>query len=226
MRGIIEVTVRLIEAGRRVYTKKWNFLGLFAIAFLGNVIVLGYLGLLPEMSQSSITPIVSLTANQSGVTSIQTRSPAVAELPAKIEIIKINLSANVVNPTTTSIEALDTELLKGVVRYPTSAKLGETGNVVLFGHSSYLPVVGNKAYKAFNEIQKLVAGDVVVVYASDTVYTYEVKSVAKEKADNNAAIPLSVTGKVLTLVTCNSFGAKEDRFVVTADFVGSHSIPS
>ena len=226
MRGIIDVTVRLVEAGRRVYAKKWNFLGLFAIAFLGSVTVLGYSGLLPEMSRSAVAPTISLTANQSGVASINTPSPAVAELPTKIEIVKINLSANVVNPTTTSIEALDTELLKGVVRYPTSAKLGETGNVVLFGHSSYLPVVGNKAYKAFNEIQKLVAGDIVVVYASDTVYTYEVKSVAKEKADNNTAIPLSVTGKVLTLVTCNSFGAKSDRFVVTADFVGSHSVPS
>jgi sortase (surface protein transpeptidase) len=29
---------------------------------------------------------------------------------------------------------------------------------------------------------------------------------------------------VLTLVTCNSFGAKEDRFVVVADFVESHSL--
>ena len=60
------------------------------------------------------------------------------------------------------------------------------------------------------------------MYSSDTVYTYRVRSVVEEKADDNTAIPLSVVGKVLTLVTCNSFGTKQDRFVVIADFVESH----
>ncbi|MEK7125993.1 MAG: sortase, partial [Patescibacteria group bacterium] len=142
----------------------------------------------------------------------------------KIEISKIGLSAVIVNPTTTDIAALDKELLKGAVRYPTSAKLGEIGNVVLFGHSSYLPVVGNQAYKSFNGIQKLAVGDVVTVYSDNTAYTYSVRNVAEEKADANIAIPLSVSGKILTLVTCNSFGAKEDRFVVTAELVESHLI--
>ena len=40
----------------------------------------------------------------------------------------------------------------------------------------------------------------------------------------DTGINLEVTGRVLTLVTCNSFAAKTDRFVVTADFVESHSI--
>ena len=114
--------------------------------------------------------------------------------------------------------------MKGAVRYPTSAKLGETGNVVLFAHSSYIPVVGNQAYKAFNGIQKLVVGDVVTVYSATMVYTYRVRSFTKESANDNIPIPLSVNGKILTLVTCNSFGTKEDRFVVVADFVESHSI--
>jgi len=123
----------------------------------------------------------------------------------------------------TDIVTLDKELLKGAVRYPTSALLGETGNVVLFGHSSYLPVVRNQAYKAFNGIQKLAAGDIITVYSSTATYSYRVKSVTKESA-NDAGIPLSVTGRVLTLSTCDSFGEKSDRFVVVADFVESHSI--
>ena len=110
------------------------------------------------------------------------------------------------------------------MRYPTSARLGETGNVVIFGHSSYLPVVGNQAYKAFNGIQKLVAGDTITVYSSGTAYTYQVRDVAKESAASDAGIDLAVTGRVLTLATCDSFGAKSDRFIVTADFVESHSV--
>lgn len=198
----------------RIIAKKWSFLAAFAFIFIASVFILGQFGLLPEKISAEVAETVIPVA----------KSPSVAEFPAKIEIPKINLSTIVVNPTTTDIIVLDKELLKGAVRYPTSAKLGETGNVVLFGHSSYLPVVGNKAYKAFNEIQKLAPGDAVTVYSSDTAYTYRVRGVEKEKADNNTAILLSVDGKVLTLVTCNSFGAKEDRFVVTADFVGSNPI--
>jgi sortase A len=147
----------------------------------------------------------------------------VSEFPVKIEIPAINLSTTVSNPTSTVIKTLDEELLKGAVRYPTSALLGEMGNVVLFGHSSYLPVVINQAYKAFNDIQKLTVGDVVIVYSSGTAYTYAVRTVEKEST-NTAGIPLKVDGRVLTLSTCDSFGAKSDRFVVTADFVESHSI--
>ena len=225
MGGIIDVTVRLIRAGRRTYTRKWSFLWLFTIAFLSSVAVLGQMDLLPEKPVVAVAPVVTLTANKSDdvkIDNIQT----VPELPTKIKITKINLSASVVNPTTTGIEVLDKELLKGVVRYPTSAKLGEVGNVVLFGHSSYLPIVNNQAYKTFNGIQKLAVGDVVIVYSSNTAYTYRVRSVTKESADNNTAIQLSMNDKVLTLVTCNSFAAKQDRFVVTADFVESHSISS
>ncbi|MDP1707011.1 MAG: sortase [bacterium] len=224
MGGIIDIAVRLIRAGRLAYARKWNFFGLFAIVFFSSVAILDQLDLLPEKPIVVVAPIVVLTENKSGTVAINDTSPTVPELPARIEITKINLSANVVNPTTTNIADLDGELLKGAVRYPTSAKLGETGNVVLFGHSSYLPVVKNQAYKAFNDIQKLSAGDTVTVYSSDTAYTYRVRSVAKEVADDNTAIPLSVNGKVLTLVTCNSFADKQDRFVVTADFVESNPI--
>jgi LPXTG-site transpeptidase (sortase) family protein len=148
----------------------------------------------------------------------------VAELPIKITIPAINLSATIANPTTTNAEILDRDLLSGAVRYPTSAELGENGNVVIFGHSSYLPIVGNQAYKTFNGIQKLAVGDTIAVSSYDLIYTYRVKSVTKESTDN-ATIPLSVNGKVLTLSTCDSFNKKTDRFVVVADFVESHAIP-
>ena len=218
MKGCIEFIVRLIRANRQAYARKWSFLGVFAFVFFGSVVILGRLDLLPQtVSAEAATPTVVISAHQSNPV-------AVAELPMKIEIPKINLSTIITNPTTTVIAALDKELLKGAVRYPTSAKLGEAGNVVLFGHSSYLPVVGNQAYKAFNNIKKLVEGDTIVVYSSSTVYTYRVRTVEKKVATDDG-IPLSTTDRVLTLTTCNSFGnPKENRFVVTADFVESHSI--
>lgn len=215
MERFIDFTVRLIQAVRRVYARKWSFLVIFSCVFFGSVIVLGALDLLPQTSPAPATAPVG--ANKP--LPIDT-----VELPMKIEILTLGSSANIANPTTLDIATLDKELLKGAVRYPTSAKLGESGNVVVFGHSSYLPVVGNQAYKTFNGIQKLVIGDTITVYSSTTAYTYRVTSVAKESADANSAIPLSIIGKMLTLVTCDSFGAKTDRFVVVADFVESHAV--
>lgn len=220
MAGMINFVAWFVTATAQSYARKWSFLGFFAVAFLGSIIVLAKYDLLPEMSSVSNIPSVTLASNLS---SAQVSKSATPEFPTKIEIPKIDLLVMIENPSTTNIEALDALLLKGAVRYPTSAKLGENGNVVLFGHSSYLPIVRNQAYKAFNGIQRLVVGDVITVYSSTATYSYRVKSVTKENA-NDAGIPLSVTGRTLTLSTCDSFGEKTDRFVVVADFVESHLI--
>lgn len=217
MGKIIGITVRLVLAGKRAYTKKWSFLALFLFAFFGSISVLVRFDLLPEAPPQTALAEAALTESKLVATA------SASELPTAIEIPAIGLRADVLNPTSTSIRVLDSALLSGAVRYPSSAKLGETGNVVLFGHSSYLPLVRNPAYKTFNDIQKLVAGDLVTVSSSGTAYTYRVRSVKKEDA-GSAGIPLQVSGRVLTLSTCDSFGAKTDRFVVVADFVESHSL--
>ena len=223
MNGLVTITVRIIRACQRAYAKKGIFFGLFICVFLGSVIFLARFDLLPSVANASENLLGSST-NQMAAISLNALSPMLPELPVKIVIPKINLSATVANPTTTDTNVLDQDLLSGAVRYPTSARLGENGNVVIFGHSSYLPIVGNQAYKTFDGIQKLVAGDLIIVSSSDEAYTYQVESVTKESA-NDAVIPLSVAGKELTLSTCDSFSATTDRFVVVADFVESHAIP-
>ncbi|MCR4275997.1 MAG: sortase [Candidatus Parcubacteria bacterium] len=223
MEQIVDFTVRLIRAGKEAYAKKWSFFGVFFFMFFGSVVVLAQLGLLPNTTPAPIEAAAIVAAPKVSQSARTSEPIASAELPTKIEIPAINLAATIENPTVTTVAVLDGGLQRGAVRYPTSASLGEVGNIVLFGHSSYLPVVGNPAYKTFNGIQKLVAGDVITVYSSRTAYTYRVRSMAKESA-NDGAIPLDVSGRVLTLATCNSFGTKTDRFVVTADFVESHSI--
>ena len=216
-KGIASVLARVWRASRRMYARKWSFLGVFAFVFALTLGILWQLGLTPDPAQ-----IVEAVA----ATSTPAVSPIAPEQPVKIDIAAIGLEATVADPTTTDVDALDALLLKGAVRYPTSGLLGEeNANVVIFGHSSYLPVVGNQAYKTFDGIQKLHAGDLITVYSSDRVYTYAVSSVSKEDA-NSAGIPLQVTGQVLTLSTCDSFATKSDRFVVTANFVESHVLSS
>jgi sortase (surface protein transpeptidase) len=54
---------------------------------------------------------------------------------------------------------------------------------------------------------------------------YAVDSVQQMSATSDA-IPLTSTGYTLTLATCDSFGKKTDRFVVTATLVGSYALGS
>ena len=153
-------------------------------------------------------------------------SNAVAETPVRIIIDAISLDATVSNPITTDADVLDADLLKGAVRYPTSALLGINGTVLLFGHSSYLPIVRNLAYKTFDDIQKLKSGDEISVYSATKEYRYRVAGVRTANVNDasQSTVLLPSDARHLTLVTCDSFKTKSDRFVVTADFMGEYSL--
>ncbi len=142
--------------------------------------------------------------------------------PIRVVAGAVGLDAAVVNPADTDIGVLDKALLKGAVRYPTSAELGVDGTVLLFGHSSYLPIVNNRAYKTFNDIQNLKEGDTISVYSGSLEYRYRVTAVETANATADA-VALPQDGKYLKLVTCNTFGKKEDRFIVSASLVGTYS---
>lgn len=145
------------------------------------------------------------------------------ESPVRIVAPSISLDAAVVNPVSTDIDVLNNALTQGAVHYPTSAPLGVDGTVLIFGHSSYLPVVYHQYYKTFDGIQNLKTGAVVSVYSGGTEYQYSVTGVRVANA-NEDVIELPADGKHLTLVTCDSFSDKSNRFVVTADFTGAYAL--
>ena len=147
----------------------------------------------------------------------------VSEQPVRVVAKDINLDVAVTNPDTTDVNKLDDALTQGAVRYPTSALLGQNGTVLIFGHSSYLPIVYHQYYKTFDGIQNLKEGDIVSVYSSNKEYRYAVTGVKVVDA-NQDIIDLPNDAPHLTLVTCDSFALKTNRFVVTADFVGAYAL--
>ncbi len=211
--ALVHQTAQLIRAISAVWKQKIAFTAVALLVFGVSVASLAALDLLPERKE---LPVV--TASNTEVVAPVAVAP---ELPERIEIPSIKMNVTVSNPSSTNVATLDAALHTGAVRYPLSAKLGEDGNVIAFGHSSYLPVVNNPSYKAFNDIQKLKVGDRIMVVGSDHTYVYAVETVNSANAGTDA-IPLTVTGKMLTLATCDSFGTKSDRFVVTASFVESY----
>jgi LPXTG-site transpeptidase (sortase) family protein len=140
------------------------------------------------------------------------------EVPLSIKIPSIGVDSQIYNPTSTDVNMLDSYLLKGAVRYPGSALLGASGNVFLFGHSTGFKIVNNQAFKTFNGLNNLKAGDIMSVFSDKNEYVYKVLTVKLEGADETL-VKFGSTGKKLTLSTCNTFGAKSDRYVVEAEQV-------
>jgi len=170
-------------------------------------------GLVPEEFKSIIgrEPVKETTGNKVG------------ELPLSIKISAIGVDSQIYNPATTSVEVLDSYLLKGAVRYPGSGLLGGNGNIFIFGHSSSLNIVNNQAFKTFNGIKDLKNGDFIQVFSSKYEYVYKVLSVNMVSADK-ALVEFNTESKMLTISTCSHFGEKANRFVVQSEFVSKKVI--
>lgn len=164
---------------------------------------------LPELGEETI------------VSPIEEEAAGIA--PTRIQIPSIDLNLPVQNPPTRDIAALDEVLKKGSARYVDSALLGEKGNVLIFGHSSNLPVVHNQMYKAFNKVSELKEGDSILVSGEGMEYSYRVIAVKSVDAEEGI-IDLAKTGNRLTIVTCDTLTSKSARFVVEAELVGSYAI--
>lgn len=162
---------------------------------------------LPELGEERAVPIAEAAA-VAGV------------LPSRIVISAINLDLPVQNTQSRDMAVLDEALHDGPVRHMDSARLGEEGNTLIFGHSSHLPVVKNQMYKAFNRIPELSAGDAIRVSGEGKEFLYSVISVKQVDAED-ASIDLSKKGgKRLTIVTCDTLTGKSARFVLEAELVG------
>ncbi|HAO64853.1 TPA: hypothetical protein DCQ44_02625, partial [Candidatus Taylorbacteria bacterium] len=69
----------------------------------------------------------------------------------------------------------------------------------------------------------LLAGDKISVYSDKHIYTYTVNNVRLANS-SDVLVDFSVKKNMLTLSTCNTFGQKQERYVVEADFVGSSAL--
>jgi LPXTG-site transpeptidase (sortase) family protein len=208
-----------------------TFLFLFALT-VGFLFIMGDT---PDDSSSSDTQTATNPTNPTNPTPTtdtqptQPTQPAIqqaGEYPVRIVAKAVSLDAHIVNPTSTNVNSLDQELTKGAVRYPTSGMLGQNGTVLLFGHSSYLPVVYHQYYKTFDGIQNLKSGAIVSVYSNDRVYNFAVTGVRVADANDTGSdiVELPTDNQYLTLITCDSFATKSNRFIVTATLQSSNAI--
>ena len=201
----------------------------FFVAVGAIALTYGFLYLvdfLPEKPEGTSPDSASLvaTTTPSGSEFPEVENAEVSStLPMKIIFDSLDREVTVLNPSSADVATLDAALLSGVVRHPDSADFENTGTMFLLGHSSHLPVVHNKNFQAFNDIEKLGWGDTIRVQSEDTEYVYRVDKVSEAKA-SDAEVPLQFNTPRITLVTCNSFGSKEDRYIVEAYLVDTRPL--
>ncbi len=191
--------------------------GVFLFVFAVSFTILYVFNFVPtELQNEDITDVPFNVASTTAVGKKQ------VELPVKIVIDKIGVNSIIQNPDTTNIYALDDLLLHGAVRYPGSGTPGQ-GNMFLFAHSTSFKVVHNQAYKTFDNLKDLQAGDVITVYSETKKYNYTVTKVSLVHSQD-AIIDISTSKNMITLSSCNTLGAKEDRYLVEGSFTGSVKI--
>ena len=195
--------------------RAFSFALTFICLFVLTYIFLGMVDALPEPRVSDTTrPVQTEPADMPADT---------RELPTRVVIKDAGIDWKVLNPTATDLDTLNAAVDEAPMRWPTSGLLGVDGTVALFGHSSHLPIVHNQAFKAFNGIEKLKDGQIISVYSATTEYRYKVTDVRVASADEDV-VELPADGKYLALITCDNFGSKSDRYVVTADFEGAYPV--
>lgn len=172
----------------------------------------------PATAQQALAPVAAAVA-----------TPVAAPPEPQISIPKINVIAPVVYEPSLKNDDILTALESGVIHYSSTVLPGQTGNAVMFGHSSedwWKP--GDYKF-IFVLLDKLVAGDQISINYQSQKYTYEVTGSKIVEATDFSVLDPTPT-PTLTLITCSPVGTSLRRLVVTAKQVdpapGAQAAPS
>ena len=223
-----------------------SFIGQFTLWFAGLVALFAALGFIPESligsvpgeqwakdrysdviswvtgvsDEPAVRPTVTpdrIDDSVAGIVAGVPRSQLAAGAIARIRAPKVGIDVTVNHPTSVDVASLDESLKNGAVYYPGSGTPA-SGNVFIFGHSTNWVVVRNEAYRAFNGLEKLVAGDEIILETDAYDFVYRVDTIALVDADS-ALVHFDSTSPKLTVSTCNTFGEKQERHVAEATLI-------
>lgn len=135
--------------------------------------------------------------------------------PPKLLVPKINVDVPIVESSSIDEKDILKALENGVVRYPTTAKPGERGNVFIVGHSSnYRWAKGSYNY-VFTNLNKLQKGDLITVYFEETKYVYRVFEILVV-SPKEVSVLNQTEESIISLMTCDPPGTAWKRRVVKA----------
>ena len=138
----------------------------------------------------------------------------------KAEISKTpfyNISIPSLNITDAIVSSVDTDLASHLVNYGGTAVPPDSGNAVIFGHSTLPQLYNPKNYKTvFTYLYKLNVGDEIIVNKDNLTYKYKVENITVVDPTNTSVLEQNYDDSFLTLITCTPPGTIWKRLVVKA----------
>lgn len=197
--------------------KHWHTLRFAVISFVVFLIVFNYqviysqaLYLFDKKPVSTPQPAQVIPTQQQ-----QSNQAEVVDAQNIIIIPKIGVQAPLVFPDTIDEQLVLRALQDGVVHYAGTAKPGENGNSVFFGHSSN-DVWEKGNYKfVFVLLEKLVPGDQYEIHYQSRKYVYTVEE-TRVVNPNDLSVLNQTSTPYSTLITCTPPGTSWKRFIVKA----------
>ena len=136
----------------------------------------------------------------------------------KVIIPKINVEIPVIYTEPSIKEAAVQHALEdGVVHYATTPNPGETGNGVIFGHSSNNILNKGKYKFAFVLLNRMEAGDTFMLQKDGKRYVYRVYSKKIVKPNDVSVLGAAEKPSSFTLITCDPPGTSLNRLIVVGE---------
>jgi LPXTG-site transpeptidase (sortase) family protein len=169
-------------------------------------------------NHSSTTNTSTTTTTQTTATAATTIKTTYTDKQNTIEIPKINITAPIIFSQSADKTSLMKDLDKGVIYYPGSVYPGQTGQIIILGHSAPAGWPKTKYEWVFSDLNSLVAGDKILIDLNNKQYTYIVKQ--KNIVARGADVPVynsATNTSVLTLISCWPPGKDYQRIAVQAE---------
>lgn len=152
-----------------------------------------------------------------------TPAPGQTAWESYVYIPKIKIKAPIVSPDTNDPKKLLKWLEKGVIHYPDSEKFGENGVAILLGHSSAYPWYRGNYGSVFALLEKLQAGDEVIVVSNGKKYLYRVSG-SKVVVPKDFKVENPDGKSHLWLMSCWPVKTNKLRIVVATDLISTESL--
>lgn len=115
------------------------------------------------------------------------------------------------------VSTVDNNLAEHLVNYAGTAIPADTGNAVIFGHSTLPQLYDAKNYKTvFTFLYELTQGDEIDVNIENVIYKYKVANVTVVDPNDTSVLQQNYSDSYLTLVTCTPPGTIWKRLIIKA----------
>jgi LPXTG-site transpeptidase (sortase) family protein len=164
------------------------------------------------------TPIALVKAPSTPVvTATPEPTPVVPALPNNTVIVnELNISAPVNWDTSFAESVIQEKLKSGVIHLQGTAKPGQVGTVVIFGHSSNFPWVKGDYNTIFATLPSTKIGQEITLQYNNQTYVYKVTKTYEVQPTDMSVLNGDSTNH-LRLITCTPVGTSLRRLIVEAD---------